>query len=137
MQLFKFLASDTINRLRELGVSIVLDDFGVGHSSLNYLKSFVFDKIKLDRTFVWGAEACSKSAAILNSVASLGKELGIHSTAEGIETPKHLERVTKAGFTEVQGYLFSKPTPVPVPEQKKVFPGVSLPGLGDTSNTQV
>ena len=129
------LASEAINKLRKEGVCIALDDFGVGHSSLNYLKSFAFDKIKLDRSFVWSAETCDKSAAILNSVASLGRELGIISTAEGIETQSHLERVINAGFTEVQGYLFSKPTPVPVSNQNKIFPNVNLPGLPGLDNS--
>jgi len=128
--------SKAINELREAGVSIVLDDFGTGHSSLNYLKSFAFDKIKLDRSFVWGSETCSKSAAILNSVASLGNDLGIRSTAEGIETQSHLERVAAAGFTEVQGYFFSKPTPVPIlNEVSEIFPNVTFPGINDSPNT--
>jgi len=153
------MASATINKLREAGVSIVLDDFGIGHSSLNYLKSFAFDKIKLDRSFVWGAETCDKSAAILNSVASLGKELGIHSTAEGIETASQLDRVVSAGFSEVQGYFFAKPSPIPIldeinvekgnvkvarPETDKgnvseagVFPEVIFNRLSDSSNTEV
>lgn len=130
------LASETINRLREAGVCIALDDFGVGHSSLNYLKSFAFDKIKLDRSFVWSAETCQKSNAIMNSVASLGRELGITSTAEGIETQSQLDRVVKAGFTEVQGYLFAKPAPNPIFKESKIFPSVTFPGFNE-SNTQV
>jgi len=131
------LTSDTINKLREARVAIVLDDFGTGHSSLNYLKSFAFDKIKLDRSFVWGADSCDKSKAILNSVASLGHELGIRSTAEGIETESQLDRVVKAGFTEVQGYFFSKPVPVPKLDESKVFPSVTFPGLGSSTNETV
>ena len=123
------LASKTIDKLRKAGVSVVLDDFGVGHSSLNYLKSLAFDKIKLDRSFVWSADDCDKSRAILNSVGSLGRELGIRSTAEGIETESQLERVVKAGFTEVQGYLFAKPTAIPNQVETRVFPSVTFPGL--------
>lgn len=131
------LASEAINKLRKEGVCIALDDFGVGHSSLNYLKSFAFDKIKLDRSFVASADTCDKSAAILNSVASLGRELGIISTAEGIETPSHLDRVVSAGFTEVQGYLFAKPTPVPIFNKSIVFPNVTFPGFNNSSDIQV
>ena len=131
------LVSNAIDRLRREGVCIALDDFGVGHSSLNYLKSFAFDKIKLDRSFVASADTCDKSAAILNSVASLGGELGIVSTAEGIETQSHLDRVVNAGFIEVQGYLFGKPTPVPVFDESNVFPSVTFPSLRNSSNMQV
>ena len=131
------LATRAIDRLRECGVHIVLDDFGVGHSSLNYLKTFAFDKIKLDRSFVWSADSCDKSRAILNSVASLGRELGIGSTAEGIETESHLDRVVKAGFTEVQGYLFSKPVPTPNLGEATVFPSVTFPGLDSSTNETV
>ena len=130
------LASNLINKLRSAGMSVVLDDFGTGHSSLNYLKRLAFDKIKLDRSFVWGADTCAKSAAILNSVASLGRELSIRSTAEGVETLAQLERVSKAGFTEVQGYYFAKPTPNPVFEDaRKPFPSVDLPIVDGSTNT--
>ena len=130
------LASNLINKLRSAGMSVVLDDFGTGHSSLNYLKRLAFDKIKLDRSFVWGADTCAKSAAILNSVASLGRDLSIRSTAEGVETLAQLERVSKAGFTEVQGYYFAKPTPNPVFEDaRKPFPSVDLPIVDGSTNT--
>ena len=130
-------AAETIAQLRDAGVSVVLDDFGVGHSSLNYLRNLPFDKIKLDRSFVWNSETCDRSRAILNSVASLGKELGIATTAEGIETQSHLDRVVKAGFTEVQGYMFAKPSAIPKFVAASVFPSLSMPVLDQSSNTQV
>lgn len=104
------LAAKVIRDLRAAGVSVALDDFGVGHSSLNYLKNLPFDKVKLDRSFVMMSKSCSKSRAILQSVASLGKDLGIVALAEGIENEDQLELVTKAGFSQVQGYLMGRPT---------------------------
>jgi EAL domain-containing protein (putative c-di-GMP-specific phosphodiesterase class I) len=90
-------------------VRISMDDFGTGYSSLSYLRSFPFDKIKIDRSFVSGVDCNPDNAAIIQAVARLGASLGIETTAEGVETLDQLEMVRSAGCTEVQGYLLSRP----------------------------
>lgn len=100
----------TLHRLRDLGVRIALDDFGTGFSSLNYLRSFPFDKLKIDRCFIAGlAEGNEESLAIVRAVARLGKSLGIATTAEGVETKQQMETARKEGFTEIQGFWLSVP----------------------------
>jgi diguanylate cyclase (GGDEF)-like protein len=104
---------DTLHRLRALGVRIALDDFGTGYSSLSYLRSFPFDKIKIDRCFVSDlSDAREDALAILRAVAGLGTSLGIATTAEGVETREQLERVRAEGCTEMQGFFFSPPRPL-------------------------
>jgi EAL domain-containing protein (putative c-di-GMP-specific phosphodiesterase class I) len=85
---------EVLERLHGLGVRIALDDFGTGYSSLSYLRSFPFEKIKIDRCFVGDlASRDSGSAAILRTVAQLGRSLGMATTAEGVETKQQLEMV--------------------------------------------
>ncbi|HWP14943.1 MAG TPA: PAS-domain containing protein [Xanthobacteraceae bacterium] len=100
-----------LHQLRALGVRIAMDDFGTGYSSLSYLRSFPFDKIKIDRSFIKDIERSRDSAVIIKAIASLGQSLGIDTTAEGIETAEQLELVRRAGCTEMQGYLASPPRP--------------------------
>jgi EAL domain-containing protein (putative c-di-GMP-specific phosphodiesterase class I) len=100
-----------LHQLRGVGVRISMDDFGTGYSSLSYLRSFPFDKIKIDRSFVKELAQRPDCVAIIRAVAGLGISLGIATTAEGVETPEQLERVRAEGCTEVQGYLFSPPRP--------------------------
>jgi diguanylate cyclase (GGDEF)-like protein len=95
--------------IRELGVKISLDDFGTGYSSLSYLRSFPFDKIKIDRSFVFDSIAGQQGEAIIRTIAELGSTLGIVTTAEGIETAEQLQLVRRAGCTEGQGYLIGRP----------------------------
>jgi predicted signal transduction protein with EAL and GGDEF domain len=101
----------TLHRLRDLGVHIVMDDFGTGYSSLSYLRSFPFDKIKIDRSFVKDITASTGSLQIVRAVSAMAKGLGMQSTAEGVETQEQLDTVTSEGCTEMQGFLFSKPLP--------------------------
>jgi diguanylate cyclase (GGDEF)-like protein len=98
-----------LHRLRDLGVRIVLDDFGTGFSSLNYLRSFPFDKIKIDKVFVTEATTRPDCQAIVASLADLAAKLGMSTTAEGIETFEQLELVKRLGCTEGQGFLLGKP----------------------------
>jgi EAL domain-containing protein (putative c-di-GMP-specific phosphodiesterase class I) len=86
-----------------------MDDFGIGYSSLNYLRLFPFDKIKIDRTFI--NEEDDLSLAIVQAVTNLARVLRVPVIAEGIETREQLEFVRAAGCTEFQGYLFSPPKP--------------------------
>ncbi|MGE5512186.1 MAG: EAL domain-containing protein [Bacteroidota bacterium] len=103
------LVLSTLHQLRELGVRIALDDFGTGYSSLVYLQRFPFDKIKIDRGFVGRLSEDPSSVAILRAIAGLGHNLGMTTTAEGVETVEQFERVRAEGCSEMQGYLFSKP----------------------------
>jgi diguanylate cyclase (GGDEF)-like protein/PAS domain S-box-containing protein len=100
-----------LRTLKELGVRIAIDDFGTGYSSLSYLRSFAFDKIKLDRSFVAGAETNAGDLAIVRAVAGMAAGFGAVALAEGIETPEQASRIGSEGFEEVQGYLFGKPMP--------------------------
>ena len=98
-----------LHQLRQLGVRIALDDFGTGYSSLSYLRSFPFDKIKIDRSFIRDISSCDHSVAIIRAVSGLGRDLGMSTTAEGVETAEQLARVKAEGVDEVQGYFFSAP----------------------------
>ena len=102
----------TLHRLRELGVKISMDDFGTGYSSLSYLRSFPFDKIKIDRCFISGLATGDDSVAIVLAIAGLAKHLGIATTAEGVETRQQLQQVKALGCSEIQGFLFSAPRPI-------------------------
>jgi EAL domain-containing protein (putative c-di-GMP-specific phosphodiesterase class I) len=101
----------TLHQLRGFGIKISMDDFGTGYSSLSYLRSFPFDKIKIDRSFIKDISDKGDCAAIVKAVAGLGKGLGIATTAEGVETIEQLHKVRLEGCTEVQGYYFSAPQP--------------------------
>jgi diguanylate cyclase (GGDEF)-like protein len=100
-----------LHELRGFGVRISLDDFGTGYSSLSYLRSFPFDKIKIDRSFVTELATRDDSMAIVRAVTGLGKSLGIVTTAEGVETEAQFDLLRREGCTQAQGYLFSKPRP--------------------------
>ena len=97
--------------LRDLGVRIAMDDFGTGYSSLSYLRSFPFDKIKIDQSFVRDLGAKPDSIAIIRAVTGLGASLGMMTTAEGVETHTQLAQLRGESCTEVQGYLLSRPCP--------------------------
>ncbi|HEY9012002.1 MAG TPA: EAL domain-containing protein, partial [Devosia sp.] len=103
---------ETLHRLRALGVRISMDDFGTGYSSLSYLRSFPFDKIKIDRSFMDGLGRQEDSRAIIKAVIGLGQSLGMRVTAEGVETPAQLAWV-RSGCDEAQGYLLSRPVAAP------------------------
>ncbi|MFN5716526.1 MAG: EAL domain-containing protein, partial [Bradyrhizobium sp.] len=100
-----------LHELRGFGVRISLDDFGTGYSSRSYLRSFPFDKIKIDRSFVTDLATREDSMAIVRAVTGLGKSLGIVTTAEGVETDTQFDLLRREGCTQAQGYLFSPPRP--------------------------
>ncbi|MBM1170581.1 putative bifunctional diguanylate cyclase/phosphodiesterase [Microvirga arabica] len=100
-----------LHDLRRLGVRIAMDDFGTGYSSLSYLRSFPFDKIKIDQSFVREMSQRSDCLAIVQSVANLGSSLGMPTVAEGVETEEHLRQIQAAGCTDAQGYYFGRPRP--------------------------
>jgi EAL domain-containing protein (putative c-di-GMP-specific phosphodiesterase class I) len=101
-----------LHKLREMGVQIALDDFGTAYASLSYLRSFPFDTIKIDRSFMRDLNDPQHPdcVAIINAVVALAKQLKMNTVAEGVETSDHLRTVSEAGC-EVQGFYFSKPVP--------------------------
>ncbi|HZR73534.1 EAL domain-containing response regulator [Bradyrhizobium sp.] len=112
-----------LNQLRELGVRISMDDFGTGYSSIGYLRSFPFDKIKIDQSFVRDLLVDDGSLAIVRAIASLGVSFGMTTTAEGVETEEQMRCLNLEGCVEVQGYLYSKP--VPTSEIPNVLAGLA------------
>ena len=100
-----------LNQLRALGVRISMDDFGTGYSSIAYLRSFPFDKIKIDQSFVRDVLVDEGSLAIVRAIAGLGVSFGMITTAEGVETEEQMRCLNLEGCIEVQGYLYSEPVP--------------------------
>jgi diguanylate cyclase (GGDEF)-like protein/PAS domain S-box-containing protein len=100
-----------LTAFRTMGISVALDDFGTGYSSLSYLRSFSFNKIKIDRSFVQDMITSKESISIVRAVTGLGQSLGMQTIAEGVETKEQLDKLREEGCTEVQGYFFSRPRP--------------------------
>ena len=98
-----------LRKIKQLGVKVALDDFGAGYSSLDVLRCFPFDRIKLDASFVSEVERSDQAIAILRSVAALGRTLGVPVLAEGVETRAQLAIVAEEGCDDVQGYLLGRP----------------------------
>jgi len=112
-----FLANDEHNLkilhdLKSLGVRIALDDFGTGYSSLSYLRSFPFDKIKIDRAFITDLHRKKENIAIVKAITDIANSLNMSTVAEGVETQEELDAVRQQGCNEVQGYLYSPPLPL-------------------------
>jgi diguanylate cyclase (GGDEF)-like protein len=102
---------DVLNEIRGLGVAISMDDFGTGYSSLSYLRTFRFDKVKIDRSFVSDLTRGGDSRAIVRAIADLGRSFGVTTVAEGVETAEQLKCLELEGCGQVQGYLLSPPRP--------------------------
>ncbi len=100
-----------LHKIRGLGVNIALDDFGTGYSSLNYLRSFPFDKIKIDRCFVADLSKGDDSEAIVQAVIGLATKLNMRTTAEGVENEDQFANLREQGCSQVQGFLFSRAKP--------------------------
>ena len=103
-----------LRRLKALGVRIAMDDFGKGYSSLLYLQSFPFDKIKIDRDFVSNVTRNAHSAAIVRAVLGLARGLELPVLAEGAETQEELAFLTAEACDAVQGYLIGRPHPIDI-----------------------
>jgi diguanylate cyclase (GGDEF)-like protein len=97
-----------LGKLKKLGLRIALDDFGTGFSSLSYLRSFPFDKIKIDRAFVSDLDTGSSHAVIVQAVVSIARALGMTTTAEGVETEEQRALLAALGYDQAQGYLFGE-----------------------------
>lgn len=104
-------AEAALAEFKAIGVSLSIDDFGTGHSSLAYLSRFPIDKLKVDQSFVRNLDRDESDAAIARSIVALGHGLGLTVIAEGVETVAQLDRLREFGCQEIQGYLFSKPVP--------------------------
>ena len=100
---------ETLRRLKALGVRISIDDFGIGHSSLGYLRRFPFDELKLDRSFIGVLESDASAMAIVRATLNLGRNLGLDAVAEGVETAEQLALLDAEGCRLAQGYFFSPP----------------------------
>ncbi len=100
-----------LKRLQACGVLITMDNYGTGYASLSHLRSFPFDRIKIDQSFVGGMTDSPESAVIVRTILRLATDLGIATTAEGVETRAQFELLAANGCTEAQGYLFSPPQP--------------------------
>jgi diguanylate cyclase len=102
-------AEMAMRRLKAMGVKLALDDFGTGYSSLFYLRTFPFDKLKIDRSFVASIETAAEAAAIVHAIVSLGRGLGMKVTAEGVESAEQQLFLRAAGVHSMQGFHFGKP----------------------------
>jgi diguanylate cyclase (GGDEF)-like protein len=118
----------TLSQLKALGIRIAMDDFGTGYSSLSNLRSFPFDKIKIDGSFIRSVDSNEQAAAIVRSVIGLGRGLGLPVLAEGVETAAELEFLIAENCQEAQGYLLGRPGPI---EQFADITGVRQPPKGE------
>lgn len=107
----KFLQGE-IARFRAAGYEVWMDDFGSGYSSLNNVKDYVFDVLKIDMNFLRSFETNPKSAIVIRTIVNMAKELGMHTLAEGVETEEQFEFLREIGCEKLQGYLFSPPIPL-------------------------
>ena len=123
--------NEVLERLRETGVRIAIDDFGVGYSSLDYLRRFPVDRIKIAQDFVEHIATVSGSAAIVRATIGLARELGINVIAEGVETTEQLELLKVWGCREAQGFYFARPLEpddlTPLLRHGGILRGQSLP----------
>ncbi len=101
-----------LNRLKGMGVRVALDDFGTGYSSLSYLQLFQFDKFKIDKSFVSRLGENDRALTLTRTIVNLGHNLGLHVTAEGVETQGQLDILRSLGCDQIQGYLVARPAPI-------------------------
>ncbi|GEM_PF-4063703 len=100
-----------LKQIQQLGVELSVDDFGTGHSSLNYLKRLPINRLKIDRSFVWDIGSDQNGEILTRAIIAMGHGLGLHITAEGIETEEQKAFLNALSCNEAQGYLYSKPVP--------------------------
>ena len=100
---------EALNRLRAMEVRVAMDDFGTGRSSLSQLRSFPFDKIKIDRSLIADTSNLPSQNAFIRAINALGASLGMSTIAEGVETEEQLARIRAEGCTSMQGFLLSRP----------------------------
>jgi len=130
-------AISVLRELKKLGVSISMDDFSTGYSSLSYMRSFPFDKVKIDQSFVKKIGKKSEATAIIRAVTGMCDSLGITVTAEGVETAQQLGLLLAENCTEIQGYLVSKPRPAhEIPKLIREFAETGIPDLFETISSR-
>ena len=112
------LSIDSLLAIRALGVTIAIDDFGTGFSSLNYLAKIPVDTLKIDRSFVVEMASAAGGLTLVSVIINLARALRLNTVAEGVETEEQLRQLRLLGCDEMQGYLFGKPMPVEIFEQK-------------------
>ena len=100
-----------LKTLRDAGVQVGIDDFGIGYSSLSYLRLFALDFVKIDQSFIGGLASCDTSRAIVESIIDLSHNLGMSVIAEGVETQRQLDVLVRLGCDRAQGYLFATAGP--------------------------
>ena len=105
----EMMADKFIGEMNRLGVSIALDDFGTGYSSLSYLKRFPVDKLKIDQSFIRDMHQNAEDKALVKTIVTMGKSLGLTLIAEGVEESEHVEFLREIACDEIQGYWFSRP----------------------------
>ena len=139
-----------LNGLRKLGVSIAMDDFGTGYSSLGYLTRFQFDRIKIDKSFLMNMHKNDQYKAIINTISTLGENLDINITVEGVETIEHVDFIKTITCDKAQGFYYSPPlqaSEVPafllktfletIPDMNPIKVGVGKQSLGRTKRLPV
>ena len=112
------LMSTELAKIKQLGISVAIDDFGSGYSSLNYLKRLPVDVLKIDRSFVQDIESDSRNSAIVAGIIALAQALDMHTVAEGVETEEQRSILKELGCSSFQGYLVAKPQPAEQFEQQ-------------------
>ena len=105
---------DALHELKALGVSLSVDDFGTGYSSLSYLSRFPLDELKIDRTFIVALDDSESrnAGSLVSAIIAMGRSLSLHLVAEGVDSHRQLDFLTREGVNTIQGYLFSRPLPV-------------------------
>ena len=106
-------AGAVLASLRRLGIRVAIDDFGTGYSSLSYLRQVPADIVKIDRSLIADITHDDRSLRLLEGIVTLAQDMGLHVTVEGVETEEQLRLVRAAGCDSVQGYLISRPAPLP------------------------
>lgn len=106
------VTQDVFDQLRGLGIELAIDDFGTGYSSLSYLHKFRFDKMKIDRSFIWRIGQDAEADVLVRSLIGLAKVMGMETVAEGVETKEQRDFLVRAGCGHLQGFLYGKPEPL-------------------------
>jgi len=104
--------ASVLRQLHEIGVHAAIDDFGIGYSSLSYLKKLPINRLKIDQSFIQEITTDSDSRAIVKAIIAMAHSLKLKAVGEGVETTEQLETLKSLGCDEMQGFLYSKPVPV-------------------------